>query len=149
MASSETEPPPAQPNADARRRSALFIGAFVLLQFVLPLSYLAREDSSDQRFTWRGFIEADAPLCETRVSLERPDGQREDIQLDKTVHPDWAEYLRQGRRAVVDAFMQKQCESGEVLQVELVNDCDALGTHEYRLRCGSGRAHQTVRTAAR
>ena len=135
MASSETEPPPAHPSAKSRKHSSLFIAAFVLLQFVIPLTYLVREDSSDDRFTWRSFTAIEAPSCETRVSLERPDGRREAIDIQKTIHPDWLAYVQKGRRAVVEAFLQKQCEPGDVLEVELVNSCDSEGGTQHDNIC--------------
>lgn len=150
MASSETEPPPAQPSGKARRRSSAFIAAFVLLQFLVPLTYLAREDAADERFTWRSFSEAATPTCKTSASLERVDGEREAISLETQIHRDWLAYVAQGRRAVVEALLQKQCEVDGVLSVELVNRCDGeRGVRAYTLRCGGGRAQQIVRTAAR
>jgi hypothetical protein len=150
MVSSETEPPPAGPSGKARRRSTAFIAAFVLLQFLIPLTYLAREDAADERFTWRSLSEAAAPRCETSASLERDDGTREAILVEKLIHRDWMTYLAQGRRAVIDALLQKQCEADGVLSVELVNRCaDERDVHEFTLRCGGERAHETVRTAAR
>ena len=150
MASSETEPPPAGPSGRARRRSTAFIAAFVLLQFLVPLTYLGREDAADERFTWRSLSEAAAPSCETSASLERDDGRREAISIEKLIHQDWMTHLAQGRRAVVDALLQKQCKEDGVLSVELVNRCgDEREVREYTLRCGGERAHQTVRTAAR
>ena len=150
MASSETEPPPAHPSPKARRRTGALIAAFVALQFLIPLTYLTREDTGDERFTWRNLDAPTAPSCETSASLERFDGQREAILLQKLIHQDWVDYVGQGRRAVVDAFLRKQCEAEGVLQVELVNRCDdERGTREYNLRCGGERAHETVRTATR
>jgi len=150
MASSETEPPPAHPSPKARRRTGTLIAVFVALQFLIPLTYLTREDSGDERFTWRSLDVPTAPSCETSVSLERFDGQREAISLQKLIHQDWIDYVGQGRRAVVDAFLRKQCEAENVLQVELINRCDDdRSIREYTLRCGGEHAHETVRTAAR
>ncbi len=150
MASRETEPPPAEPKGKARHRSSVFIALFVALQFLIPLTYLTREDAADERFTWRSFSEAEAPSCEIRATLKRADGAYESLELEKLIHRDWLPYVAQGRRAVVDAFLQKQCEADEVLSAELVNDCgDEGGVREYTLRCGGERSHETVRTAAR
>jgi len=149
MAYSETEPPPAPPSAKTRHRSGAFIAAFVSLQFLIPLTYLLRADPTDERFTWRTFTASAPPSCETSASLERFDGQREAISVSKLIQQDWVDYLSQDRRAVVDAFLQKQCESKGVLQVQLVNRCEGRSTHAYDLRCGSGRPHETARTAAR
>jgi hypothetical protein len=150
MASSETEPPPAHPSPKARRRTGALIAAFVGLQFLIPLTYLTREDAGDERFTWRSLHAPTARSCETSASLERFDGQRETIELKTLIHQDWVDYVGQGRRTVVDAFLRKQCEADDVLEVELINRCDdERGISEYSLRCGGERSHQTVRTATR
>jgi hypothetical protein len=150
MASSETEPPPAHPNAKARRQTSVLIAAFVALQFLIPLTYLTREDAADERFTWRSLSPPATPSCETSASLERFDGEREAISVQKLIHQDWVDYVAQGRRVVVDAFLRKQCEAEGVMQVELVSHCDGeRDARAYNLRCGGERAHETVRTAAR
>ena len=150
MVSSETEPPPAHSSPKARKSTGALIATFVGLQFLIPLTYLTRQDPGDERFTWRSLNPPAAPSCETVASLERSDGQREAISLQKLIHQDWLDYVGQGRRAVVDAFLRKQCEAEDVLQVELVNHCDdERGVREYQLRCGAERAHETVRTATR
>jgi hypothetical protein len=150
MASLPTEPPPPHPSAKSRRRSSIFIAAFVLLQFAIPLTYLGRDDASDDRFTWRRFAAPDAPNCETSASLERFGGERETLRVEKLIHEDWVSYVQRGRQSVLDAFLLKQCEGGGIEQVELVNRCsDERGTRSYSLRCGGERAHETNRTAAR
>jgi hypothetical protein len=150
MASFETEPPPPHPTGKRRRRSGIFIAAFVALQFVVPLTYLVREDGSDERFTWRSLASQPIEECETRASLQRYGGERLDVPVRKLLHEDWVRYVQQGRRAVVDAFLLKQCEEDGVEQVDLVNRCpDERGTKSYSLRCGGERAHETTRTAAR
>jgi len=150
MRSVETEPPPPHPSPKNRRRSGVFIGGFILLQFLIPLTYLAREDTADDRFTWRSFSGPDEPVCETSASLETIDGRREELALKRWNHRDWVDYVGRNRRVVVEAFLQKQCEAEGVLEVELINRCgDDRGIREYRLRCGGERSHETVRTAAR
>jgi len=150
MAPFETEPPPAQPSGKARRRSGAFIAAFVVLQFLIPLTYLTRDDTADERFTWRRLSEPAASACETDASLERLNGEREAIAVEKLIHQDWVAYVAQGRRAVVEAFLKQQCEADGVVSVALRNRCDdERGVREYTLRCGGERAHETVRTAGR
>jgi hypothetical protein len=128
----------------------VFISVFVFLQFVVPLTYLARQDRSDERFTWRRLTEPEALGCETSARLERLDGQRETLPLQKLLHPDWVGYLEQGRRAVIDAFLREQCGHAGVMQAELVHRCsDERGTRQYSLRCGSEQPRETARTAAR
>jgi hypothetical protein len=150
MASSETEPPPAHPSPKARRKTSVLIAAFVALQFLIPLTYLTRDDAADERFTWRSLDLPAARSCETSASLERFDGERDAISVQSLIHQDWVDYVAQGRRVVVDAFLRKQCEGEGVMQVELVNHCDGeRDSRAYSLRCGGERAHETVRTAAR
>ena len=150
MAALPTEPPPPQPSGKSRRRSGLFIAAFVGLQFVIPLTYLVRDDASDDRFTWRSFTAPSAPVCETRASIERFGGEEQELAIEQMIHEDWLRYVQQGRRSVVDAFLLKQCEAEGIEQAQLVNRCsDDRGTQAYSLRCGAERAHATTRTAAR
>lgn len=128
----------------------MFIAAFVALQFAIPLTYLAREDASDDRFTWRSFVAPDAPMCETSASIERFGGEEEALPIERMIHEDWVRYVQQGRRSVVDAFLLKQCEVEGIEQALLVNRCnDERGTQAYSLRCGAERSHATTRTAAR
>ena len=133
-----------------RRWSGALIATFVLLQFLVPLTYLTRDDATDERFTWRHFTTAAEGSCETSATRKWMDGRRETIAIRKLIHQDWVDYVSQGRRAVVDAFLQKQCDPDGVLQVEVVNHCDdARGTVEYQLRCGGVRTHRSTTTALR
>jgi hypothetical protein len=128
----------------------MFIALFVLFQFAVPLSYLGREDASDERFTWRRFTESSAPACETTAWLENIDGQRQDIVLESLIPEEWVDYVKRDRRAVVDAFLRQQCNEGGVQRVELVNRCDdPRGTREYSLRCDGRRSPAVMRTATR
>ncbi len=150
MASLPTEPPPPGPTPLARQRSGVFIGVFVLLQLIIPLTYLGREDATDERFTWRSLSVRDAPSCETHVSLERLGGERVPIAIESQIHQDWLPHLQRGRKAVVDAFLRKQCAEEGAEKVELVSRCEQdRESRSYTLRCGAGRAYETTRTAAR
>jgi hypothetical protein len=148
MASSQTEPPPPLPSERSRRRSSLFIAAFVGLQFLAPLTYLVREDASDERFTWRSLTTPQPPACEALATLRRVDGVEETRQLESLLHEDWVEYVYRGRRVVLDAFLMKQCEGEGVMQVELVTDCDE-DHRAFTLRCGTELPQETTRTASR
>lgn len=124
--------------------------AFVLVQFVVPLSYLGRNDASDDRFTWRRFIGSSPPACETSAWVEGVDGQRRDLELGSLVPRQWVDYVQRDRHSVVQAFLRKRCSDAGVARVELVNHCDdARGTHEYSLRCSDAPSPATVRTATR
>jgi hypothetical protein len=150
MAPFETEPPPTHPTGKRRRRSSFFIAVFVAAQFLIPLSYLVRDDASDDRFTWRTFAPPPTADCETRASIQLYGGELHQIPVEELLHQDWVRYVQQGRRAVVDAFLLKQCEADAVEKVELVNRCDdERGTRSFSLRCGGERALETTRTAAR
>ncbi len=150
MASSATEPPPAGPTGKSRKRSAAFIAAFVAFQFLVPLTYLLREDASDQRFTWRSLSGEETGACLTRMSLRQADGSRERVALEETLHPDWTGYLAQGRRSVVDAVLRKQCERAGVAEAEIIKQCDdERVARSYRLRCDEAQTRETLRTAVR
>lgn len=150
MASSATEPPPAGPTGKSRKRSGAFIAAFVAFQFLVPLTYLLREDTSDERFTWRSLLADEPGACFTSVSLRQADGSHEAVALEETLHPDWAGYVAQGRRSVVDAVLRKECEKVGVAEVELINHCDdERGARSYQLRCGEAQSRETMRTAVR
>lgn len=128
----------------------MLIAAFVALQFLVPLTYLGRQDGTDERFTWRSLSETDAPICSSSAAVERASGERETISIETLIHPDWLGHVAEGRQAVIDAVMKTQCEADGVLSVELTTRCDdEPDLREYTLRCGGERAHRTVRTAAR
>jgi hypothetical protein len=148
MASIATEPPPASPNAKSRRRAGAFIAVFVLFQFAVPLSYLGREDASDERFTWRRFTGPEAPACQTSAWIEGVDGQRQEIVLESTIPKEWVEHLQRDRRSVVDAFLRQKCNEAGVARVELINHCDdTRGTREHGMRCAG--SPDAIRTATR
>ena len=148
MASSQTEPPPPHPTGKTRQRSALFITFFVALQFLIPLTYLVREDASDERFTWRSLAEPDPAPCESYAELIRADGARENVPLQALVNEEWVRYVQRGRRAVVDALLVEQCEAEGVDRDELVNRCEGeSGTRRYSRPCG-GEPTRTARRAA-
>lgn len=150
MASFATEPPPADPSSKGRRRAGAFIVVFMLFQFALPLSYLAREDASDDRFTWRRFTGANASACETTAWIEQTDGERRSIALESMIPQEWVDYVQSDRHSVVHAFLRQQCRSTDIARVELINHCDdARGTHEYSLHCSGETSAANIRTATR
>lgn len=128
----------------------MFIAGFVALQFLVPLSYLGRNDASDDRFTWRSFTAPEAPQCESYASVRRFDGAETSVPLGSLIHRDWVRYVQRGRRAVVDAFLAHQCQAEGVERVEVFNRCtEPDATRSFLLRCGGERALETTRTAAR
>ena len=148
MASTQTEPPPPLPSGKNRTRSLVFIAVFVGLQFVVPLTYLLRDDASDERFTWRSLTPPQAAECEASASIEHPNGEREPVTLETALHEDWVNYVRLGRRSVVNAFLEQRCAREDVARVELVTRC--AGEREdviFKRECGSGNA--PPRTASR
>ena len=150
MASLQTEPPPPHPTGKTRQRSALFIAVFVALQFLIPLTYLVREDASDERFTWRSLAEPNPVRCESHAELIRADGARENVPLEALVHEDWVRYVQRGRQTVVDALLVEQCEAAGVERVELVNRCEGeSGTRRYSRPCRGEPARAARRAAAR
>ena len=150
MAAYETEPPPAHPGAKSRRRVGTFIAVFLGLQFLVPLTYLARQDPSDERFTWRSLATAETLACETSATAKPFDGEPVPLEVDALLHQDWVRYIQLGRQSVVDAFLVSQCERDSIEEVELVNRCPGeQGTRRFRLRCGGERALESSQRAAR
>ena len=147
MASTQTEPPPPLPSGKNRTRSRVFITAFVVLQFLVPLTYLLRDDATDERFTWRSLSASDAPECEARVTVEHPDGERELVELESALHEDWVDYVRLGRQSVVDAFLQQQCGGRDISSVEVVTRCSDGDERVFDRQCDALR--NPPRTAAR
>lgn len=149
MASFATEPPPPGPSAKNRRLVGVFIAAFVAFQFAVPLTYLVREDSSDERFTWRHLTAPAETFCRSEISVERTDGSTVPVELDSLVHAQWIDYLQRDRQAVVHAVMRAQCEQADVARVRLINRCDdARGAREYELPCRTVRP-EPMRAATR
>lgn len=150
MASLPTEPPPPLSSGAKRRRTAWFIAAFVAAQFVIPLTYLGREDGSDDRFTWRSLASEAAPRCQTRAELVPAEGARIGVALQSVVHPGWVPFVQRGRQAVVDALLRAQCAAHGVERVELVTTCEGNSRPErVGLRCGPAERKPETRTAAR
>ena len=148
MASTQTEPPPPLPSGKNRTRSAVFIAVFVGLQFLIPLTYLLRDDASDERFTWRSLTTPEAIDCEVSASVERMDGERRPIELETVLHEDWVEYVRLGRQTVVQAFLDRSCTEDGVARVELVTRCvDDASARVVAQECEANRIPR--RTAAR
>ena len=146
MASTQTEPPPPLPSGKNRTRSRIFIAAFVGIQFLVPLTYLLRDDATDDRFTWRSLATPEASECEATASIVRGSGEQEPIELETTLHEDWVDYVRLGRQSVVNAFLERTCAENGVTQVELVTRCADRETAFHR-ECAS--AEGPARTAAR
>ena len=147
MASTQTEPPPPLPSGKNRTRSRVFIAAFVALQFLVPLTYLLRDDATDERFTWRSLATTAAPECKAEAWIRRTDGALVSITLENELHEDWLDYVRVGRRAVVDAFLERQCSEKDAASVELVTRCGMGDERIFDRDCRQTTAQP--RTAAR
>ena len=99
---------------------------------------------------WRTVSSTEAETCEARASIQRFDGTEEALSLETLLHEQWVDYVGEGRRSVVDAFLLRQCEREDVQQAALFTKCDdERGEREFSLRCGGERAYETTRTAAR
>jgi hypothetical protein len=125
----------------------VFIAAFVALQFLVPLTYLLRDDATDERFTWRSLAGSDAPECVAEATIQRTNGALVSIKLEDELHEDWLDYVRVGRRAVVDAFLERQCAEKDAASVELVTRCATGDERVFDRDCRRTAAHP--RTAAR
>lgn len=148
-----TIPPPAPgwPPRKSRRRVGLFVGAFVALQLLLPLSHLVAGNPEDSRFTWRSWpapFEGDPGPCKLDAWREHLDGTRESVELEQIVHEDWLAAAAHNEN-VVEALLRKQCEENGVVRAQLVQRCPSgEEPQDFQLRCASGQLQSLARVAS-
>jgi hypothetical protein len=149
-----TIPPPAPgwPTRKSRRRVGLFVGAFVGLQLLIPLSHLLAGDPEDSRFTWRTWpapFEGDPSSCKLDAWREHGDGTREAVELARMVHADWLAEATHNED-VIEALLRKQCDEKGVVGAELIQRCASdEEPQDFQLRCASGQLQSLARTASR
>jgi hypothetical protein len=124
--------PRAQTRAGSRwgwlRSPSTFIGIFLGLQLLLPLSYyLVRGDRHDERFAWRMFSPERMTRCQPRFLLG---DDRTPVRLEKEFHEAWGEIAKRGRLVVVERMALELCKRNpdQPVRVELV--CREVGTKD-------------------
>ena len=139
-----SEPRPATPqqvSPQQRTRNNLFIGAVLLLQIGLPLSYYVSGRNYDERFSWRMFSTLRLRDCKVQVSEQlRGSAGMRPVSVERDVHIAWLRLLERMRSGVVDAYLQRRCHGSDVQRVDFVCRCDdtdgrALPPLERSLTC--------------
>src|SRR5678815_75707 len=122
--------PPALPPARARgargswlRSPSLFIGIFLAVQLLLPLTYYTvRTDRHDERWAWRMFSPERMVHCEPTFLV---DERREKVDLMHTFHEAWSEIAGRGRLGVIERMAKELCKTHDEVRGEM--KCRALG----------------------
>ena len=127
-----------------RKRQNLFVGAVLLLQIGVPLSYYVSDRSYDERFSWRMFSTLRLRDCRVEVS-EQAQGaaQARRVSVERDVHIAWLRLLERMRTGVVDAYLRRRCQGADVERVDFVCRCKdtdgrALPPYERSLTCAKG-----------
>ena len=132
-----------------RKRIRRLIGAFLLLQLVVPLTYYLRDDRYDERFAWRMFSAVRLHSCQP-VATEELDGEEHAIDLPSVVHQAWINTMARNREDVIRAFLERRCEGDDLSEeaddlrsVRLVNHCRStsgrrLAPLVYERSCETG-----------
>jgi len=144
--SSAPRPDPAPRHGSAHRtRQNLFIGAVLLLQIGMPLSYYVSGRSYDERFSWRMFSTLRLRDCHVEVTEQVSTGngtQPRPVSVERDVHIAWLRLLERMRTGVVDAYLRRRCQGPDVQSVSFVCRCDdtdgrPLPPLERDLTCGA------------
>ena len=108
-----------------------FITAFICLQMVVPATYYAGDNPSDERFSWRMFSMRRAERCQ--ISVQEHVGTPgqvtvRDLHLSSLIHEGWKSAISRRRTDVIQAFFRWRCEEAGVIQIGVIRSCrDATG----------------------
>ena len=140
-------PPPGR----ARSITSLFIGAYLLWQVALPLSYYVSGGEADERFAWRMFSTqwafqktCTAAIVEQVRSSSNNEPAVREIDLPRTLNALWVKVLSRNRPAAVDKFLRGRCQAdSSVTEVQFVQLCRmgedrAVLSARRRLICSTG-----------
>jgi hypothetical protein len=112
-----------------RRWPGWFIGAFVVVQLLLPLHYYCvRRDQHDERFAWRMFSPTRMVRCELTMTLDD-----QPVVLEQTFHEAWLALAARGRRTVIEAMGQRLCAERKGAVVVARATCTPLRGDVYHL----------------
>lgn len=125
-----------------RRRVGIFIAVVVVFHLLAPLSYYWRADPYDERFAWRMFSGVRMQQCRSEAFDVGADGDAAPVRLERALHAGWITLIQRGRKAVISAFLERQCASGKPVATRIVNRCtdaggQALPPRRYEMQCGA------------
>ncbi len=123
------------------RARDVFIGAFLVLQLLLPLRYYAGGGGADERFAWRMFSSQRLASCTYAMTA---DGAPIPVSEVLGPSPYTMDLVPRGEPDVVVALMRFWCDRGGVSAVRYDNRCVAvdgerLPERSASLRCDTGR----------
>lgn len=123
-----------------RRRENLTIAAILVFQIAMPLSYYVSRRAYDERFSWRMFSTLRLRDCKVDVKEQLESGRTRSVNIERDVHVAWLRLLERMRSAVIDAYLERRCDSGGVTRVDFTcrcNDTDgrALPAMQRSLSC--------------
>ncbi len=89
--------------------ASLFIGAWLVLQFALPVSYYVDGgDPLDERFAWRMFSPSRMVRCQADLYSGGPDQRRNDL-IKSELTMVWRGWLARGRLVVANEYLATRC----------------------------------------
>lgn len=98
--------------------ATIAIGAFLLLQIGLPLSYYLGDNEYDERFAWRMFSPVRMARCSFQLSTYE-NGTFQPLPLSKEYHVVWINLAKRARVGVIDAMVERSCRSHTDVRVDL------------------------------
>lgn len=138
----------------ARSRTNLFVGVYLFVQIVLPLSYYMRADKSDERFAWRMFSAVNylQQTCIVSLGEWRTGGKLRPLPRDEFISKvpyGWIKFLHRDRDAVIGKFLGRYCLANpDVVELELLRKCatpdgrsDTL--ESLKMNCQTGELRRT------
>lgn len=135
-----TESLPNEPVAWQKNLIAIGIGAFLISQIAIPLSYYFGAEPTSERFSWRMFSSIDLSTWDTRiVALVEQDGKiiEQPVQLEASLQETYVKTIKRAQFDVVEPFLRKITELDGVQEVRF----EAQGTFP------SGKLMEPIRLA--
>jgi hypothetical protein len=131
------------PSTAKRRRENWTIAAILAFQIAMPLSYYLSGRAYDERFSWRMFSTLRLRDCKVQVTEHLAGARSRNVNIERDVHVAWLRLLERARSAVIDAYLERRCQTEGVTSVDFVCHCKdtdgaTLPPMERSLSCGEG-----------
>jgi hypothetical protein len=98
--------------AARRRVHSLLIGAYLVVQLLLPLRYyLGLAPERDERFAWRMFSSVRLQQCTLQLFelVGASSVVNREVPVEQVVGTEWAEILSRGWKNAVDRLLERRC----------------------------------------
>lgn len=113
----------AGPPHSLRRWISLGIGAFLLSQTLIPLSYYLRDEPTSERFSWRMFSSIDLSTWDTHVIAMVEQGDEvveQEVQLAAVLQETYVKTVQRAQFDIVEEYLRKLTEQTGVREVRFV-----------------------------